>query len=299
MRIARSQHGLLTLGQWRAAGMTHDALRHRISMRRLGRFHPGVFVVPGAPATFEQRICAAVLAGGPVTVASHETAALLHGFPHIGPGLVEISTARPFRRKIRGVVHHRTRTFLGAERTSVRGVPVTSYARTLVDLSARLSVYQLGAALDDGLRRGVASVEALRMCTCGLRPAPGRRLSVVHALLAARSPGYEPGDSDLELRFVRALVDAGLPEPVQQHEVRPADRVARLDLAYPSMKIAIEVDGFGPHSVRSRFDRDRARQNDLVLDGWLPLRWTSATSNERAVEETRHAIARRSVDPAA
>ncbi len=118
-------------------------------MRRLGRFHPGVFVVPGAPATFEQRICAAVLAGGPVTVASHETAALLHGFPHIGPGLVEISTARPFRSKIRGVVHHRTGTFLGAERTSVRGVPVTSYARTLVDLSARLSVYQLGAALDD------------------------------------------------------------------------------------------------------------------------------------------------------
>ncbi|MCL4292368.1 MAG: hypothetical protein KJ056_04990 [Acidimicrobiia bacterium] len=297
--IAQEQHGVITLDQCRSAGLSLAAVSRRVGWGWLRSIHQGVYAVAGSPLTFEQRICAAVMAGGPGAVASHESAAYLHQFPNVGPGSVEISTARPDRRRISRISTHRTQTFLAAEHGVVNAIPITSYARTLVDLSARLSVYQLGAALDDGLRRGVAHVEALRICAGGLRPAPGRRLSVIHALLGARLPGYEPGDSDLELRFVRALVAAGLPEPVQQYEVRLSDRMARLDLAYPSLKVAIEVDGFAPHSVRSRFDRDRARQNELVLGGWLPLRWTSATTDERAVDETRRAIRTRLASPAA
>ncbi len=297
--IAQRQHGAVTLDQCRSVGLSQPAVYRRVRSGWLRPVHHGVFVVAGSPRTFEQRLHAAVLAAGREAVVSHESAGWLHGFPNIGPEAVEISTARPSRRRLRGMSSHRSKTFLDIEHTRIEGIPVTSYARTLVDLSARLSVFQLGNVLDDGLRRGVASVEALRRCAVGLSSAPGRRMSVVHEVLATRLPGYEPGDSDLELRFLRALVAAGLPEPVQQHEVRLTDRRARLDLAYPAWRIAIEVDGFGPHSVRSRFDHDRARQNELVLDGWLPLRWTSATSDERAVEEARRAIGGRVASPAA
>jgi hypothetical protein len=91
-----------------------------------------------------------------------------------------------------------------------RRIPVTTVARTLVDLSGRFSVAQLGRTADDALRGGWLDLRALRHCVGGLPPARGRRPRRIEAVLAHRLPGYEPGDSDLEMRFVRALVAAGL-----------------------------------------------------------------------------------------
>ena len=49
-----------------------------------------------------------------------------------------------------------------------------------------------------------------------------------------------------------------------------------LDLAWPDAKVAVEFDGFVPHSTRRVFDDDRARQNDLVADGWTVFRITQS-----------------------
>ncbi|HEX6311583.1 MAG TPA: DUF559 domain-containing protein, partial [Acidimicrobiia bacterium] len=246
--------------------------------------------IVGAVPTWEQAVLAAVLAAGPGAVASHETAAALWGLPGAERSGLEVTTDRPHCARLVGVRSHRTLAFLAVEHSSRAGIPLTSVARTLVDLSARWSVKQLGRAADHAQRRGLLRLEQLRICVGGLTPAPGRRPGRIHALLARRLHGYDPGDSDLEVRFARALVAGGLPEPVLQHWVRIGHRRYRIDLAYPDAMVAIEIDGWDTHRSRSAFDADRARANDLVVAGWRVLRFTSSTTDGEAVTVVAEAL---------
>ena len=50
----------------------------------------------------------------------------------------------------------------------------------------------------------------------------------------------------------------------------------RVDNAYPDIKLFIELDGYGGHSSREAFIRDRHRQNDVVALDWVPLRFTDS-----------------------
>lgn len=110
--------------------------------------------------------------------------------------------------------------------------------------------------------------------------------------LALRNEGYDPGRSALESRVLDAIVRAGLPIPERQWRVeRPGGRVAFIDLAYPDRRVAIELDGWAEHGVRSAFDADRARGNDLVLAGWRVLRFTWAMSDDDIVAAIAAAIA--------
>ena len=110
---------------------------------------------------------------------------------------------------------HRSCALLSADLSQHLRRPVTSPERTLVDLSATLDGLSLGRVLDDALRRRLIRLDRLRRCVGRLGKSPGRRPAIIHDLLAARLPGYDPGDSDLETRVLRALVAAGLPVPVQ------------------------------------------------------------------------------------
>ena len=98
-------------------------------------------------------------------------------------------------------------------------------------------------------------------------------------MLAERLPGYDPGDSDFETRVLRLVIGAGLPVPRQQYRVRIGRKKYEVDLACPDEKIAIELDGWEFHGTRTAFDADRHRTNALVLAGWIPLRFTSTTSD--------------------
>ena len=75
--------------------------------------------------------------------------------------------------------------------------------------------------------------------------------------------------------MLRAVRRCGLPEPVPDHRLRVGGRCRYLDVAWPEVKIAIEFDGFVPHSNRRSFDEDRVRQNDLVAAGWAVFRLTA------------------------
>ena len=105
------------------------------------------------------------------------------------------------------------------------------------------------------------------------------------------TPGYDPGDSDLEVRALGALSRAGLPAPVQQHPFRrPDGTMALIDLAYPVQRIAIELDGWSIHRHRRAFDADRARANDLTVAGWRVLRFTHTTLDSTLVTVVRAAL---------
>lgn len=89
-------------------------------------------------------------------------------------------------------------------------------------------------------------------------------------------------ESVLETRLSRLLADSGLPHPERQLEIRDKGRlVARVDLAYPRARFAIEADGYVYHSSHAAWRRDRVRRNALTALGWRVLHVTWKDLNER------------------
>jgi hypothetical protein len=291
--MAASQHGLVTLHQLVAAGIRPHHVERRTQRGTLVRVRRAVFAVAGSPRTFEQLVLGAVLAAGREAVASHTTAAVLWALPLVRHEVLEVTTSRQHWARMPGARAHRTSAFLACEHTVRRGVPATTVARTLVDLSGLLSISQLGRMADHAMRDGTLRLDDLRTCVAGLPPAPGRHPNRIESVLRRRLPGYNPGESGLEMRFARAIVGAGFPEPVQQHPVSVGGRRYRIDLAYPDRNIAIEIDGWEHHRSRSAFDDDRNRANDLVVAGWHVLRFTSTTTDAQAAATVAAALSQK------
>lgn len=291
-RIAASQHSLVTLEQALGAGLTIGQVRRRARSGEWVVARPRVYAVAGAPPTWVRSVAAATLCLGTEAWASHATAARLWGLAGVEPDEIDVLVALDRRVKLAGVRSHRTSGLFTADLTGHRRIAITTPERTIVDLSASVPPAALGRMVDDGLRRRLVRLDRLRRCVGRLGGSPGRRPAVVHDLLGARLPGYDPGDSDLETRVLCALVANRLPPPVQQYRVRIGGRQFRIDLAYPSARLAIELDGWAFHNSRTAFDDDRARANLLVSVGWTVLRFTSRSTEGEIVTCTRAALAR-------
>ncbi|ASW53647.1 DUF559 domain-containing protein [Plantactinospora sp. KBS50] len=151
------------------------------------------------------------------------------------------------------------------------GLPVTSAARTAFDLGRRGPRADAVVAVDALLRRRVVRPAALNRYALARPGWRGARL------LREVLPLAEPlAESPMETRLRLLLVDAGLPQPVAQYEVRDglSRWLARVDLAYPELRIAIEYEG-DHHRERAHFQRDVSRLNRLRAAGWVVLRFTA------------------------
>ena len=287
--LARRQYGLVSRTQVFESGASGSLIDRRLAAERWERIHPGVYRIAGAPASWPQTVLAACLASGPDGLASHRTGARIWGLPG-GRDPIEVSsTARP---RLPGVIVHRVRSLPKADRATHRAIPVTTPTRTLIDLAAVVAAETVEEALDDALRRGLTSLPKLRwrLDELGRRGRSG--VAVVRALLAARGPGGPVPESVFETRLLRLLRRAGLPAPVVQHVITDGGRfVARVDLAYPDEKLAIEADGYRHHGGRQRFEHDRARLNAITALGWRVILVTWQQMQERP-QELNEQIAR-------
>lgn len=287
---ASRQYGLITKQQALSAGATAAAIKHRLASGRWQAIRPCVYLIAGSPPTWEQAVMAACLAGGNGTIASHLTAARLWGFDVAPEPGIHVMSDRTRRIRLDGVVAHRSLLQPELDRTRHHRIPVATAARTLVEISALVGPWVTGSWLDDGLRRRVTRLAEVRSCVARLAGPGRRKLSVVRDVLTTRLPGYDPGDSNLEVRALRALIAAGLPAPVQQHPVTVGRRTCRIDLAYPEAMVAIELDGWAWHGNRTAFDADRARANELEAAGWHVFRFTSTTSDAEMARVIRAAL---------
>jgi len=146
--------------------------------------------------------------------------------------------------------------------------------RTVIELSRPMTVAELGKVVDDFLRRKLLGLEELRERVDRTRPAPGRSVATLRQVLVKGLPGYDPGESELEGRIARIIDAHELPRPTQQHRVSYGKRRYRIDFAWPDRKLYLEGNGFGWHMLATDLDGDARRQNDLVLDGWVPIEIT-------------------------
>lgn len=189
--FAQRQYGLVELAQLSAAGVRRHHIERRLRTGSLVRIRAGVYLVAGVPRSFDQSVLAAVLAAGPHAVASHTPAAVIWELPLVEHETLELSTPRPHWARMSGVRAHRTTAFLDCEHTAQRRIPVTTVARTLVDLSGSFSVPQLGRMTDRALRKGKLRLDDLRKSVPGLGPAPGRRPTRIMRVLRRRLAGYQ------------------------------------------------------------------------------------------------------------
>jgi very-short-patch-repair endonuclease len=292
--IARGQLGLVSRAQ-ALAFMTPGQLRHLVRSGRLERVRPGVYRLAGAPESWEQSVLGACLAV-PDAVASFKCAAVLWGLEGFAREGIEITVSARNRRRLGGVAVHDSCVVGVRHRAVVGRIPVTSPARTLCDLTAVERSWRVERAVDEALRRKLVTLPALARVAEDLEGRGRRRCTVMRAILEHRLPGYHPGESDPEKRIAELLVRAGLPAPAQQHRVRLGTRTVRIDLCYPSAKIAIEYDGWDVHKGRKSFDDDRARANELVIMGFSVLRFTSRSGDQAIVDTVGGALARACVD---
>ena len=254
-RIAARQHSLVTRAQALSAGATDHMIQHRLATGRWVLVARGVYRLAGVPVTWKQRALAACLVSGPGAVVSHRSAAVLWGVSGFRPGPLEITVpagrsgrnalARVHRSDVGGVLRDR--------------VPVTRPSRMLMDLAGVVNGDLLEEAVDDALCRRLCRLEDLRP-----------RGALREVLAAWNGDGLPEGVA--EMRVVRRLLEAGLPQPVRQYEIWVNGVfVARVDLAYPPFRLAMELDGFRWHAGRRRYRSDRMRRNRVEAAGWRLL----------------------------
>jgi len=158
-----------------------------------------------------------------------------------------------------------------ADVTRFAGLPVTSPIRTTYDLGRQPPRLDALIAVDALLHRRVVKLAALAAYA---EERPGwRGAALVREVIALAEPLTE---SPMETTLRLILIDGGLPRPVAQHEiVDPRGRLlARVDLAYPELRIALEYEG-DHHRERDQFRRDITRYKALHAAGWLILRFTA------------------------
>jgi hypothetical protein len=291
--LARRQHSLITTPQLLDLGYSRREIHYMIATGKITPIRLGVHRLCGAAPTWHMSVMAAVLAAGDGAVASHRTAAAIWRL--IDPtdtGPIELIVSRS--RRLDGVRAHRMRLDHG-ERTRRRWIPVTTPARTLLDLAASMRAKELGRLVDEAWRRRTVTEDDLRETIQRHAGSGRRRLQPIYEALADRLPGYDPGANDWEQECDRMWDRMGLPRAERQYRVRIGGRSFRLDRALPDLKVAVEWNGFETHGSRSAFDRDSDRRALLAAAGWLCLDFTSRSDPElicrtvRAVVEQRRA----------
>jgi very-short-patch-repair endonuclease len=209
---------------------------------------------------------AAVLAAGEGAALSHLSAAVhLKVWRRTVDG-IDVTALQ--RRQVKGVRVHTSRSLDPRDITIHNRIPVTTVARTLVDLAEVLTAEQLANVIHEASFRNRFSERATR---AAMQRAPGRKLQPLEEDLAANAAGSAGTKSDLEDQFLAAVKAANLPDPVVNAAVQTRHRQIEVDFRWGDL--CIEVDGPGHRRPRTR-QEDQARDRALSEVGFRVVRVT-------------------------
>jgi predicted transcriptional regulator of viral defense system len=260
--LAGRQHGVVSIRQLeQRLGFSHQAVLRAVASGRLHRIYRGVYAVGHTELSRQGECLAAVLAVGPGALLSNYSAGWLWGLWSGSPAPFEVTASVPrHHRPPKGVVRHRARNLVEEDRALVDGIPVTSVARTLLDLAWKLR--------SDQLRRVLARAEDLKLID----------LEAIHAVIE-RNRGHRGAKrlrlalaiyerpiwtrSEFERRFVECLLESGLPRPATGWN----ELGYELDVYWPELRFGVELDTWETHGTRDAFERDHDRDLDFALAG--------------------------------
>jgi hypothetical protein len=289
-RIARTQHGMVARRQLRAAGLPDSAIASRLRNRRLIRIHPGVFAVGHAALSTQARHVAAVLWGGDTSAISHLSAANLWEISRIPAPGVELTVVRSFR-PVAGLLVHRSIALTRYEVTERDDLRRTTVSRTLQDLAASLTPWQITNMMNEARFRRRLRLETLHGIV--VRSAHRAGNPCLAKALALHEGGSAGTKSFGEDTLLGGMLATRLPEPLVNVVVDAGRRAYELDFHWPAFRLNVEVDGSG-HGVPHRTEADIQQDRDLTTAGWTVVRipWEIVVDQtDRAVETVRSALA--------
>jgi very-short-patch-repair endonuclease len=270
--LARLQWGVASLAQLRAAGLSYEAVRSRVRAGRLHRLHHGVYAVGHTVLRREGRWLAAVLACGEGAVLSHRSAAAHWGLLPSDATRIDVTAPRT-RGGDAKVRLHRSRSLIARDTDTHQGIPITSLARTLLDLAATVRPDRLERALAQAQRLQLYDHSAV---TDLLARANGHRGKRALAEATAHDPKLTA--SDWEIRLLKLVRAAALPEPLVNLPLDAPDYgQCRPDFHWPAHRLIVETDGWATHRTRAAFERDRAKDAALTAAGYRVVRFTWRT----------------------
>jgi very-short-patch-repair endonuclease len=274
--LAAQQHGAVTQSQLLVLGLSRAAIGRRLQAGRLQPLHRGVYLV-GPMISTRVREMAAVLAAGPEALISHVSAASLWRMGKAEPpSEVHLSVPGSGGSRRPGIRLHRVAPWLDDERAVVDGVPVTSPARTLLDLAGMVGLRELERAAAFAMREGLMDSRELARLPERYPRRPG--LTMVRSLLRdLEGPSFTR--SEAEERCLDLLLKARLPRPHSNVPCGPYE----LDLFWPDHSVAVEIDGHAHHSSRRRFEGDRRKDMWLRARGIQVIRLTWRQITQDAV----------------
>jgi predicted transcriptional regulator of viral defense system len=278
--LAQAQYGVVSFQQLRRLGFSKGAINRSSEANRLLRVHQGVYAVGHIELSDHGRCMAAVLACGPRAALSHESAAWLWGF--LPTCRIEPEVSVPSAGRLRtGIKAHRVAPFALSELGEFERVPVTSPARTLLDLAAANRRRRLQRAIEKAKRLDRLDLREIDELLHRRRGAAGTKL-LREGVEIYRDPAFSR--SRAELLFLDLVKRAGLSRPalnifVAGHEI---------DAYWEAERFAVEVDGWDTHRTREAFEADPLRQENLKLAGIDSIRVTA-----RRIEREPEAVGQR------
>jgi very-short-patch-repair endonuclease len=279
--LAARQHGVVARRQLLELGASATMVHDRVHRGLLLPIHRAVYAVGHRQLRREGRWLAAVLAVGPGAVLSHRDAAGLHDLRPANHERVDVTTTRRGRGSQSGIAVHHATHLHPLDVTTLRGIPVTSVARTIVDLASVVPQHGLAKAVNEAERQQTFDLTAVEDALARTRTRNGTGHAKLRAILAeAAAHCLHLTRSELEDRFLALVERHGLPRPKTNVWIGPHE----VDALWPTHRLAVELDGWSSHHTRRAFQRDRTKANALQAKGLRVLRYTYADIARRPAE---------------
>jgi len=272
LELALRQAGVISTAQLAECGESRHAIQRLVSGGVLDRACRGVYVMVGLSLTadcseWQQSLWLALLRAGPRSFAFRRSAGALWGLDGVPPGAIDAAVSEGHPRW-RGAT--RLSGIVDRDITLLDGIRLTTVERTLVDLGGAVSPSVVERSLESAARRKlVTPAGALRAA----ESSNSKGSATLRRLIVRRGLDIPPTESDAETLFVQLVREMGLPNPRRQVLVILGGVKYRLDFAWPDLRLAVEIDGAAVHGP-GQLGRDLRRQNQIVLDGWLLIRFT-------------------------
>jgi very-short-patch-repair endonuclease len=271
--LAASQEGVISLAQLDACGLGERGAQHRVASGRLHSLFRGVYAVGHPRVSVDGRRIGAVLACGRGAVLSRRSAAAGWGilntdgrrFDVVAPGRSGGRVGDEARIDLR-----RTRRLPDDDVTVLRGIPMTTVGRTLLDLSGVVGARVLRRAVHEAEVAGLLDVEAV---LATIERNPGRRgTRALRTALGVSAP--DPHNGEFANTFFALCLDYGLPSPQLGVHVDGGDRLYEVDALFAAERLIVELDGGQVHRTARNFQTDRRRDSVLAALDYQTLRYT-------------------------
>lgn len=261
LALARRQHGVLSRRQLERLAIPAARIDQRVKESRLVPIFTGVYALGHDIISHRGWWQAALLSGGTGAVLSHTSAAACWN-------LIEprnrIEIVRTFNRERLSPKHpngvnrklltvHRSRRLEAEELTTHNGFPLTTVARTILNLSATFSLVQLESVISDADKMQILDWDQLRLVS--KRGAGWKGIGKLKAIVDAWDPRLTDAKSRMERRFIHLCRENSVPLPAVNVMVEGFE----VDCLWRNERLIVELDSRSFHDQLQAFDKDRRR----------------------------------------